>query len=52
MNNYNSFVKYEPDRIQSRDEKVNNYLRLMETEDDDVVLATDNRQLIKNILSR
>ena len=52
LNNFSSFVRYEPDRIQSRDEKVKNYLRLMETEDEAVILATDNRQLIKNILSR
>lgn len=51
-NQYDSFVKYEPDRIQSRDEKVTKYLKLMETEDEAVIMATDSRQLIKNIISR
>ena len=43
LNNYESFIGYEPDKFQSRNDRAETYMRLMDDEADDVILATDNR---------
>ena len=43
LNNFDSFINYSPDRYQSRNERAETYMRLMDDEPDDIILATDNR---------
>lgn len=43
------FVKYEPDRIQSIKEKVAHYMKILDEQDDSMILSNNDKQLLKNI---
>lgn len=48
-NNKSHFVKYEPDRIQSIKEKVAHYMKILDEQDDSLLLSNNDKQLLINI---